>query len=55
MRFALDAERIVHLRQSVNAPELRCYAEASSQQAQELVSPVLSALAQRLSMPVPGS
>ncbi|WP_125721819.1 phosphomannomutase [Pseudoalteromonas rubra] len=56
IRFALDAERIVHLRPSGNAPELRCYAEASSQQqAEALVSTVLGALAQRLSMPVPGS
>ncbi|TMP37658.1 phosphomannomutase [Pseudoalteromonas rubra] len=56
VRFALDAERIVHLRQSGNAPELRCYAEApSQQQANELVDTLLSAVMQYVSRPAPGS
>lgn len=38
MRFSFEAGEIVHLRPSGNAPELRCYAEASSEQrAEELV------------------
>lgn len=56
VRFALDAERIVHLRQSGNAPELRCYAEApSQQQANELVEMLLSAVLRYFARPAPGS
>lgn len=56
VRFVLEDGCIVHLRQSGNAPELRCYAEASSQQqADELVEILLGALAQQVSMPVPGN
>ncbi|QPB84235.1 phosphomannomutase [Pseudoalteromonas rubra] len=56
VRFLLDDDCVVHLRQSGNAPELRCYTEASSQQqAGELVRTLLGALAQQLSTPAPGS
>lgn len=43
LRITLDNGEIVHFRPSGNAPELRCYAEASSQiRANELVREVLS-------------
>jgi phosphomannomutase len=32
IRMQLPDHRIIHLRASANAPELRCYAEAKSQQ-----------------------
>lgn len=42
IRLTLDDESVVHLRPSGNAPELRCYAESSSNlHAQELVVQVL--------------
>jgi phosphomannomutase len=48
MRFSFEAGDIVHLRPSGNAPELRCYAEASTEErARELVVIGL-ALANRL-------
>jgi phosphomannomutase len=39
LRITLADDSIIHLRPSGNAPELRCYTEASSpQQAQQLLS-----------------
>ena len=39
LRITLANQDVVHLRPSGNAPELRCYTEASSpQQAQQLLS-----------------
>lgn len=48
VRITFDDGRIVHLRPSGNAPELRCYAEAESQEAATaLVHDVLATLASR--------
>lgn len=43
LRITLDNNDIVHLRPSGNAPELRCYAEADSQdEAYKIVETVLT-------------
>lgn len=45
LRITLETGDIVHLRPSGNAPELRCYAEAGTQeQAQQLVKKVLGSI-----------
>lgn len=47
LRLALSNQTIFHLRPSGNAPELRCYAEASSfEQAQQIVRQVLDKVQQ---------
>lgn len=49
MRIRCDGDRIIHLRPSGNAPELRCYAEAQSPAAAEaLLEKALSQLQLRL-------
>ncbi len=43
LRMTLNNDEIVHLRPSGNAPELRCYAEASSNdRAEKIVKAVLT-------------
>ena len=50
LRLTLEGNEIVHFRPSGNAPELRCYAEATTQErAGELVRECLSRLKSRLS------
>jgi phosphomannomutase len=45
LRMTLSDNTVVHLRPSGNAPELRCYAEASSQiEAEKLVKKVLESI-----------
>ena len=47
LRVTLSNDDVIHLRPSGNAPELRCYAESSSNElAKELVNKVLSTLSQ---------
>ncbi len=49
LRVSFEGDEIVHLRPSGNAPEFRCYAEASSpERAEELVSAHLKRLGQEL-------
>lgn len=50
LRITLADETIIHLRPSGNAPELRCYTEASSpQQAQQLLTAGLKQIQSNLS------
>lgn len=49
VRLTFDTDRVVHIRPSGNAPELRCYVEAeSSEAAGEVLSSVLESLRQRV-------
>ncbi|TMM71143.1 phosphomannomutase, partial [Salmonella enterica subsp. enterica serovar Newport] len=48
-RITIDNNNIIHLRPSGNAPELRCYAEADSQEeACNIVETVLSNIKSKL-------
>ncbi len=52
LRIALEGNEIVHFRPSGNAPELRCYAEAATQErAGMLVQACLQRLTNRLDLP----
>ena len=55
LRITLEGDEIVHFRPSGNAPELRCYAEAKTQQrADTLVRACLQRLKQGLDVQAPG-
>jgi len=50
LRITFDNRDIIHLRPSGNAPELRCYCEASTPEAAEvMVKAVLARIAQEVS------
>lgn len=54
LRMTFDNQNIIHLRPSGNAPELRCYCEASTPEtAEEMTKVVLARVAQAVSGAVP--